>query len=215
MNKVFKAFFLKQLRLELEQGRLVLSPDFPASVALYKIWKNVLYKKEWVVYAKKPFAGVHKVVEYLARYSHRVAITNHRLKHIDRQNVQFHYKDYKQNAQKRVMTLDGKNFLKRFCLHILPPRFRKIRQYGFLANTHKEVKITEARRALHAKQVKLLCRAERKELAKNQLFGQKADLCPCCKKGRMGIVDFFETDLNSVLKRNKAPPDSSHLLIKV
>ena len=82
------------MRLALEQGLLILPPDFPSKPARYHPWKENLYAKDWVVHTKKPFAGVQHVVKYLARYSHRVAITNHRIKQIDQQSVQFDYKDY-------------------------------------------------------------------------------------------------------------------------
>lgn len=198
LKKVFKAFFLKQMRLVLEQGLLILPPDFPGSRNKYYQWKEGLYAKDWVISTKKPFAGVQNVVKYLARYSHRVAITNHRLNFMDQQSVQFHYKDYADNGRKKVMTLAGKDFIQRFCLHILPHSFRKVRQYGFLANACKANDLAIARKALNRKHKKLLCRAERKALAKQRLFNQNADRCPCCKKGKMMLVYTFTA--------NKDPP---------
>jgi len=198
MKKVFKAFFLKQLRLVLEQGLLGLPPDFPASPGTYYRWKEDLYQKQWVVFTKKPFAGVQNVVRYLARYSHRVAITNHRIKHIDQQHVHFEYKDYADQAKKKIMTLAGLTFLKRFCLHMLPPHFRKVRQYGFLANACKARDIALARKALGLKNQQLLDRAQRKVLAKLRLFKLQADQCPCCQMGKMIIFHIYAP--------NKDPP---------
>ena len=109
MNKVYKGYFLAQLKSAIELGELPLSPDFPMGKN-YKVWKDVLYKKEWVVYTKKPFAGVKHVVNYLARYSHRVALTNYRIKKIEDGNVIFQYKDYKDGAKKKMMTLAGTEF---------------------------------------------------------------------------------------------------------
>ena len=131
------------------------------------------------------------MVKYLARYSHRVAITNHRLKQIDQQSVQFDYRDYADHGLKKVMTLSGKDFVQRFCLHILPQGFRKVRQYGFWANASKTNDLATARKALGRKQKQLLQRAERKALAKQRLFSQKTDRCPCCQKGNMIIVYAF------------------------
>ena len=198
MRQVFKAFFLKQMRLALEGGVLTLPPDFPANPKAYYNWKELLYQKQWVIYTKKPFHEVQNVVKYLARYSHRVAITNHRLQRVDEHQVHFQYKDYAHKAQKKVMVLKGIDFLKRFCLHILPPRFRKVRQFGFLANACKAKSLAKARKALNCKQAQLLNRAQRKELAKQRLFKEHADRCPCCQKGKMIIIDVWLT--------NKDPP---------
>ena len=198
LKKVFKAFFLKQMRLVLEQGLLILPSDFPPNTQAYYDWKENLYAKDWVIFTKKPFAGVKNVVKYLARYSHRVAITNHRLKTMDDHAVQFVYKDYADAARKKVMTLSGKDFLQRFCLHILPQGFRKVRQYGFLANACKANDLATARKALGQKQKQLLIRTVRKELAKKRLFGSKKDRCPCCQKGKMILVFTWSA--------NKDPP---------
>ncbi len=198
MRRVFKAFFLKQLRMALESGTLVLHDSFPNNRKDYYLWKESLYQKQWVVYTKKPFQGVQNVVKYLSRYSHRVAITNHRLRQIDEHQVHFQYKDYADDAKKKVMILDGPTFLKRFCLHILPPRFRKVRQLGFLANVCKAKDLDRARKALGLKQKQLLNRAQRKDLAKHRLFKEQVDCCPCCKKGKMVIID--------VWLANKDPP---------
>lgn len=206
MQRLFKGYFMSQLKAAIEDGLLSLPPAFPYQSA-YKKWKNTLYQKNWVVYTKKPFSGVKKVVNYLARYSHRVAITNHRIKSIDDQTVTFQYKDYKDNAKKKLMTLKGTDFLQRFCLHILPHGFRKVRQYGFLANASKAKSLRLARQSLGAKVQQLLTRRERKELANQRLFGDKSDQCPCCEEGEMHIW--------IVWQRNKAPPileELAHLL---
>ena len=159
MRQFFKAFFLKQMRLALEGGVRTLPPDFPANPKAYYNWKELLYQKQWVIYTKKPFQGVQNVVKYLARYSHRVAIANHRLHPVDEHQVHFQYKDYADKTQKKVMVLKGIDFLKRFCLHILPPRFRKVRQLGFFANACKAKSLAKARKALNSKQAQLLNRA--------------------------------------------------------
>ena len=200
MNKVYKGYFLAQLKAAIEQGQLPLPPDFPMEKK-YQAWKEVLYKKEWVVYTKKPFAGVKQVVNYLARYSHRVAITNHRIKNITDSEVMFAYKDYKDGAKKKVMTLSGKEFLRRFCLHLLPHGFRKVRQYGFCSNASKSKLLNQARVALGEKTRSLLTRKERKAKAQQRLFGDATDQCPCCKKGTLIPIYSWEAAF-----RNKAPP---------
>lgn len=151
-----------------------------------------------VVFTKKTFAGVHNVVKYLARYSHRVAITNGRILDIDQHHVRFSYKDYAHGAKRKEMMLTGVQFLHRFCLHFLPPRFRKIRQFGFLANACKTRELARARMALALKQRQLLSRTQLKILAKKRLFDQQAHRCPCCRQGQMVIIDLFAP--------NKDPP---------
>ena len=212
MNKLYKGFFLSQLISVIEKGELALPSNFPMG-RKYKTWKNVLYKKDWEVYTKKPFSskgGVKKVVNYLGRYSHRVALTNHRIKSIDKNRVIFQYKDYKDGAKKKLMSLSGKEFLRRFCLHILPHGFRKVRQYGFLSNASKSKSLQEARLALGEKIKRLLTRKERKEKALQRLFGEKENRCPCCKKGIMEAIYSWETSYRKA--KNKSPPINSFRL---
>jgi predicted Zn-ribbon and HTH transcriptional regulator len=98
---------------------------------------RTLYRHKWVVYAKRPFGGPEHVLNYLARYTHRVAISNHRLLSFDGQNVTFRWKDYAHGNKKRKMTVTADEFLRRFLLHVLPPGFVRIRHYGFLANRRR------------------------------------------------------------------------------
>ena len=136
---------------------------------------------------------------YLGRYSHRVALTNHRLLNITNETVTFRYKDYRDGAKKKVMTLAGTEFLRRFCLHILPKGFRKIRSYGFVANAVKAKKVALARQALGEKVRALLQRKERQQVAQKRLFATDRLQCPCCKTGKMITVAEWQ--------RNKSPPD--------
>lgn len=197
MNVVYKAYFLKRLRQHLEEGELSLYEDFPMGKEYYN-WKESLYKKEWVIYIKPPFGGAKHVVKYLARYSHRVAITNQRILNVTDQNVTFKYKDYNDNAKHKVMCLTGSNFLNRFCLHILPSRYRKIRYLGFIANSCKKKNLALARNSLKAKHQIALTRKERKALALERILKNDFDLCPFCNKGTMIIRD--------TIPSNKDPP---------
>ena len=198
MQKLFKGYFLAKLKREIEKGTLTLPTKFPNGY-VYNIWKNKQYQKNWVVYTKKPFSKVKNVVNYLGRYSHRVALTNHRIQHIDSEKgiVSFRYKDDKDGAKQKTMTLNGAEFLRRFCLHILPKGFRKVRSFGFLSNAAKAKALKIARNALAIKSKTLLTRKERKQLAMTRLFAEKTNLCPCCKKGKMVLVGSWE--------RNKSP----------
>ena len=91
-----------------------------------------------MIYAKQPFKNAEGVVEYLGRYSHKIAISNHRITDIKNGQITFRYKDYKHGSVNKLMTLEAKEFLRRLCMHILPPKFMKIRHYGFLASRVKQ-----------------------------------------------------------------------------
>jgi hypothetical protein len=197
MKKLYKGYFMAMLKRAVQQGLLNLPSSFPIGKN-YKTWKDTLYHKDWVVYSKKPFAGVKHVVNYLARYSHRVAITNHRITAIEGSKVSFQYKDYKDGAKKKRMTLFGTEFIRRFCLHILPSGFRKVRQYGYTSNACKAKSIQLARQALGLKLKTLLTRKERKALALQRLFGHKTHRCPLCNQGKLLPV--------YSLQNNKDPP---------
>lgn len=200
MQKLYKGYFMQMLKELLIEPGWAFPPDFPKNKA-FKDWKEELYKKDWVVYTKKPFGGVKSVVEYLGRYSHKVAISNGRILKIDDSSVTFSYKDYRQNCpQKQVMVLKGHEFLRRFSQHILPHGFRKVRSFGFIANASKAKSIKAARQALHVKQKELLHKAERRTLAKQRLFKKEVDRCPCCKVGKMVTVE--------VLSAARAPPSN-------
>jgi hypothetical protein len=128
MSKVYRAKYVALLRaseLEIEQSTF-----------------DALFKKEWVVYAKRPFGSPKSVVEYLGRYTHKIAISNHRILSIDDHTVTISYKDYRAEGQKKTMTLSHEEFIRRFALHILPKRFVRIRHYGILSSTWKRSKLT-------------------------------------------------------------------------
>jgi hypothetical protein len=130
---------------ELEfHGQLQALGDKPAFITLLQ----QAARTPWVVYAKRPFAGPQQVLAYLSRYTHRVAISNRRLICADAQNVTFTYKDYAEGARRKTMTLDTPEFVRRFCLHILPRGFVKIRHYGLLGNRQRQQRLDQARQLL-------------------------------------------------------------------
>jgi hypothetical protein len=181
MNKVFKAIFMKGLKKLIKDQVLSLPNEIQIDSRILKKLVNKISNKDWVEYTKKPFAGVNHVVSYLDRYSHRVAITNPRIISIDDQTVSFTYKDYNDGVKKKLMQLKGEEFIRRFCLHMLPPRFRKVRQYGFTSNASKKKSINKARITLGQRIVILLNRKERKQKAIQRIF-DSPNQCPCCKK---------------------------------
>jgi hypothetical protein len=146
----------------------------------YEQIRQGLWQKDWVVFAKKPFGSPKSVVEYLGRYTHKIAISNHRIKNIDDQNVTFDYKDYRQDGAKKQMALSHGEFIRRFSLHILPKRFVKIRHYGFLSSTWKRRKLKLLQEKL---QTKVLEKAEKKLLLPK---------CPCCKTGNLHRIAVFD-----------------------
>jgi hypothetical protein len=147
-----------------------------------------LYRTEWVVYSKEPFAGPEQVVEYLGRYTHKIAISNHRLLSMDDLGIRFRYLDYRDNKQKE-MILQGVEFLRRFCQHILPKGFVRIRHFGLLSATRRPLlrqlqmefgmNVLSERIKKHWKQICL----------ENLNFNP--DLCPCCKKGKMVTIELI------------------------
>jgi hypothetical protein len=147
-----------------------------------------LYKKDWVVYAKRPFGGAEQVIEYLGRYTHKIAISNHRLKNVEEGKVTFSYKDYRDGGKTKEMTLDASEFLRRFCMHILPRGFRKIRHYGILSSVNKR-KIREYQSQEKTHETHETKPAYYSRFSKEETTPQ--NLCPCCKKGVMRIVMSF------------------------
>jgi hypothetical protein len=150
LSRVFRGKFLAGLRAALAAGALVLPGRFAALAEpdRWATWCSALYAKEWVVYAKRPFGGPVQVLKYLARYTHRVAISNSRLLDLRDDRVTFRYKDYADAHQHKTMTLDADEFLRRFVQHVLPKSFVKIRHYGLLANAQREVRLEACRRLL-------------------------------------------------------------------
>ncbi len=136
--------YLALLRQAFAQGRL----SGWADAAAFTRWLTPLYAKEWLVYAKAPFGGPERVLKYLARYTHRVAISNHRLVSLAEGRVTFRYKDYADDQQQKTMTLPAEEFLRRFVQHVLPQGFVKVRHYGLLANRYRAERLRASRQLL-------------------------------------------------------------------
>jgi Putative transposase/Transposase zinc-binding domain len=199
LSEVFRAKFRDGLRQLFAEGQLQFPSSEPrlAEPIVFARWLGHACEHKWVVYTKRPFAGPQAVLAYLCRYTHRVAITNSRLQALDLQSgtVAFRYKDYAHGSQLRSMTLSLQEFLRRFCVHILPPRFVKIRHYGLLANRDRPARIARAR-ALVA-----LVPVGAEEPKESPLTIQHVEppplLCPHC--GQRALV------LIGIIGRPKAP----------
>jgi len=181
LSVVFRAKYIHHLRKRLTEHNS--SSDKP--IVLPKNIIDACFKKQWVVFAKKPFSGVNSVVEYLGRYTHKVAISNHRITGIDKINntITFNYKDYKANGSKKQLTLNSMEFVRRFSLHILPKAFVRIRHYGILSSTAKTKAIASIRKQLPAKATRII---KTKAAPYNPLQ------CGCCKKETMMLLLTFD-----------------------
>ena len=145
---------------------------------------------KWVVHAKPPFGGPEQVLKYLARYTHRVAISNSRILSIECGKVTFLWKDYADGDKTKTMTLDAVEFIRRFLLHVLPGGFVRIRQFGFLANRARRTKLVLCRVLLG------ISAAPAKAAATDQRNGKVHDKqCPACKTGHMILTRVFQTAL--------------------
>jgi hypothetical protein len=192
LGSVFRARFVEQLRSLLKENRIV--GELP----------NGLFDKDWVVYAKQPFGGPRQVVNYLGRYTHRTAISNDRILEVGLGTVTFKWNDYKNNYAKQITTLPGGEFLRLFCMHILPPGFTRIRHYGFLSSASKGKSLGIIRASLKAAP---LAGAQNKTVleAVFEKLGIKPGTCKCCG-GRMVIVEIIP---NQFRKKNiRAPPNN-------
>ena len=152
LSRVFRGQYLDGLRQAQARGRLRFAGGLRglAGAAAFSAFLRPLDQKDWVVYAKRPFGGPAQVLKYLARYTHRVAISNHRLVTLEAGRVTFRFKDYADQARPGTMTLDAVEFLRRFLQHVLPAGFVKMRHYGLLANRFRAERLATCRRLLSA-----------------------------------------------------------------
>lgn len=175
MSQVFKAKYLSSLRsrtkLDVQIG-------------------EHLYRQKWVVYAKRPFGKPEQVIEYLGRYTHKIAISNHRILSIDSETVTFSYKDYRDSEKKKSMTLSHCEFIRRFAMHIMPKRYIRIRHFGFLSSFWKRKKLKILQTQLIRHQVP----------PSNE--SKKPRICPCCKVGHLHIILQFDARGPPMLTEN-------------
>jgi hypothetical protein len=194
LSRLFRGKFVAFLREARKQDRLTYAGQSSALAEAkeFSRWLGELSRIEWVVYAKPPFGGPQQVLKYLARYTHRVAISNGRLIELQDDKVTFRYKDYADGNAAKTMTLDTQEFTRRFLLHVLPRGLVRIRYYGFLANCCRAEMLELCRRLLPAEM------AEQGSVAETQEAGEQSDLsaahstCPNCGQGKMVIVERIE-----------------------
>lgn len=199
LSRKFRGKFLYYLNTLYLNNKLT----FPKSISelgsrnIFNEFKDSLYKKEWIVYSKAPFSSAEYVLQYLGRYTHRVAISDNRIIKVDKNNVSFKWRDYKDNNKQKVMTLKAKEFIRRFTMHILPDRFVKIRHYGILGNRNKQLKF---KRCLEIFRVKPI---DDEKLSSAELFfkltGIKIGMCKICEKGNL-------IEKGIIMPRSYSPP---------
>jgi hypothetical protein len=181
-------FHVKSLAKEFKKRYLTMVEERLATLILpenssHNIRKT--WETDWIVYAKKPFAGPEQVLAYLGRYTHKIAISNHRIKAIDNNRVIFTYKDRSNNSQTKTMALAATEFIRRFLLHVLPYRFMKIRYYGFLANAYKGKSVLLIRRLIGRFTEIITYVAETIRQKMLRLTGRDILRCPHCLQGTM------------------------------
>lgn len=191
LSRLFRRLFLDRLAEAHAEGRLAFFGDLAhlAGRKAFAAHLSPLRRVEWVVYAKRPFAGPESVLAYLARYTHRVAISASRLVRMDDNGVTFRWKDYRRDglARRKTMTLAAAEFIRRFLIHILPDGFHRIRHYGLFANTGRAANLAKARALLDAP-----APIEAPDTGLEAPRAEKpAIACPCCG-GRMTLVETFE-----------------------
>ena len=184
MSKVYRGKFIASLKEQL-----------PGEMTTELV--NALYKHKWVVYAKRPFTGPQSVVEYLGRYTHKIAISNHRLQNVENGQVTFSYKDYKHGSVKKEMTMEADEFIRRYALHILPKGLVRIRHYGILSSTSKLKSATLIKAQLPPQPEQVI-------VLRPKPMPYNPQQCPCCKKDTMHRLLSFN---------HRGPPASSHLQV--
>jgi hypothetical protein len=197
LSRFFRRRFLELLEEAFDLGQLQF---FSALEQLrereaFRRYLEPLRTKEWIVYAKAPFAGPQQVLDYLGRYTHRVAISNSRLLTIEDGHVTFRYKDYRDGDTQKTMSLTADEFIRRFLLHVLPSGFHRIRHYGFLSNRHRQEKLEQCRQLLQVIfELPPKCDTEASTDYRDRyeaLTGVSLHICPACRRGRMLVIEQF------------------------
>jgi len=182
LSRLYRRLFFERLQTAFEGGVLKFFGDLaplrePAAFARHLA---PLRRVNWIVYAKRPFGGPNQVLDYLGRYTHRVAIANGRLLDCDDGRVRFRWKDYRARGKSKAMTLDAGEFMRRFLMHVLPKGFRRIRHFGFLANTCRAGKLARIRAALDVPEPAPIAEPADYRERYAMLTGRRIDVCPCC-----------------------------------
>jgi len=195
LSKLFKNKFLDYLKNSFESGDLI----FPGGISrlgdpeTFEVFRGQFYDKKWVVYCRPPFDNADGVLKYLGRYTHRIAISNNRILNVQDGNVSFRWRDYADGDKQKTMTVKADEFIRRFLLHVLPPRYVRIRHFGLLANRSRKDNIALCHELIDG------CKTVTKEKVKPEpwqdqllrICGIDINICPVCKKGTMVMVELL------------------------
>ncbi len=195
LSRLFRRLFLELLRQAFDGGELQFfnAQEGLSNRAAFEKYLGPAANTEWVVYAKPPFGGPKQVLEYLGRYTHRVAISNNRLLDFSDGDVTFAWKDYRHESRKKTMQLDGQEFIRRFLLHVLPSGLQRIRHYGLLANRYREANL-ERCRTLLAMPAPVATPSDAPLDYRDRyerLTGVSLRECPHCHRGQMFQIETF------------------------
>jgi hypothetical protein len=197
LARLFRRLFLEHLVDVFEAGELHFSSFLEPLRTPAAFFRHIDLARntEWVVFAKKPFAGPQQVLQYVARYTHRVAISNDRILNIDDGRVQFRWKDYRNESRQKTMTLAAEEFIRRFLIHVLPEGFQRIRYYGFLANRYRAERLALCRRLLEMPEPEPSIETADREDYRDRyehLTGVSLKMCPLCRTGTMVVIETFK-----------------------
>jgi hypothetical protein len=199
LSRLFRRLFLEALDKAHADHQLLFFGDLEGllDAKAFAQYLAPLRDCEWVVYAKPPFGGPPQVIEYLGRYTHRVAISNQRLLALEDGQVSFSWKDYRHPQKRKVMRVSADELIRRFLLHALPPGFQRIRYYGLLANCHRTAKLQLCRQLLAAPMADLLpCPTDYRDFYA-ALTGKNLRLCPECGLGTMIRIELLGVRVDS------------------
>jgi len=206
LSRKFRGKFLFYLKKAYYSNALKCNPGIEELTEehIFQSFIDKLYKKEWIVYCKPPFGSAEYVLEYLGRYTHKVAISNHRIVNLENGYVTFKWRDYKDHNKEKFMTLTVEEFIRRFFMHVLPRKFVKIRHYGILSNRNRSTKLQKCKELTGAVQSK----KQNSEVKLNaselllKLTGIDINICSCCGKGKMMTKEMLNRKNNSPPREN-------------
>ena len=193
MAKLFRGTYVSALRKLYEKQMLKLSDQHDITALL-----DDIMKKDWIVYAKPPFAGPEKLLDYLGRYTHKIAISNQRIVACDENSVTFKWRDYADNNKVKLMTLSPEEFIRRFLSHVVPKNFMRIRSFGFLANACKAKKLAIIRKDLEVEAPKTQNKADTATLMLT-LTGKDISCCPHCHQGTLQVIRRLPTKFGNTI----------------
>jgi len=203
MSALFSGKFLDHLKHGFKKGALVFDGAIShlKEPGTFESFRRHLYHKKWVVYCKPPFGGPKGVLQYLGRYTHRIAISNNRILNIQDGRVSFLWRDYADDNRQKTMLLPSDEFIRRFLLHVLPERYVRIRHFGLLANRNRKGNIAACHKMLGRKNVTKEKRLETWQEQLLRICGIDVSVCPLCRKGKMCRIERL------LPVRCKSPPE--------